>query len=151
MQQHDSKYFVRRQILDSGCEVEVNDACSNMVASILPIDTPSTLIVWLKGKNFFSESSHVAYQIKGNGAKSTMQAVIFCPYTHPRPLGWGQKVKAFFSESSHVAYQVKWNHASTYSVLTHTLDPWGFGQKVKTFLNVVMLHIKLKGKKYRPK
>ena len=32
------------------------------------------------------------------------------PYTHARPLGWGQKVKTyFFAESSHVAYQTKWN------------------------------------------
>ena len=54
----------------------------------------------------------------------------FCPYIYPRPLGWRQKVKTFFSESSFVAYQIKRNgalehNASTYSVLTHTLVPWG--------------------------
>ena len=39
------------------------------------------------------------------------------------------------------------HNAITYSVLTHTLDPW-VGSKVKNifFLNVVMLHIKLKKK-----
>ena len=38
----------------------------NLVANILPADTPLTK-GW--GQNiFFSESSHVAYQIKGNGA-----------------------------------------------------------------------------------
>ena len=31
----------------------------------------------------------------------------FCPYTHPRPLGSGQKVKAFLSEYGHGAYQIK--------------------------------------------
>ena len=44
-----------------------HDACSNMVANILYADTPSTLGVGSKGQ-FFSESSHFAYQIKGNGA-----------------------------------------------------------------------------------
>ena len=40
---------------------------------------------------------------------------------------------------------------STYSVLTHTLSPWGYGHKVKIFLflKVGMLHIKLKGMKHR--
>ena len=39
----------------------------------------------------FSESSHVAYQIKADDAGSNMVA-----QTHPRPLGWGQKVKPIF-------------------------------------------------------
>ena len=41
-------------------------------------------------------------------------------------------------------------HASTYSVLTHTLNPWGevIGQ-TRFFLRVVMLHIKLKGVELR--
>ena len=34
---------------------------------------------------------------------------IVCPNTHPRPLGWGQKVKTFVSECSHVASQIKLN------------------------------------------
>ena len=49
-------------------------------------------------------------------------------------------------------------YASTYYVLTHTLDPWGGvkddpweGSKVKTiiFLKVIMLHIKLIGMESR--
>ena len=32
---------------------------------------------------------------------------IFCPQTHQRSLGWGQKVIFFFSKSGHVAYQIK--------------------------------------------
>ena len=41
-------------------------------------------------------------------------------------------------------------HASTYSVLTGTLDPWG-GVKGQTlfFLKVVMLHIKSIGMEHR--
>ena len=42
-------------------------AGSNMVANILPTDTPLTQGVGSKGQTIsFTESSHVAYQIKGN-------------------------------------------------------------------------------------
>ena len=42
--------------------IKADRAGSNMVANILPTDTPSS-----KGQTIsFSESSHVAYQIKGN-------------------------------------------------------------------------------------
>ena len=43
MKQHGSKYFARRHTLDPGCGVK-------------------------RSKHFFAEGSHVAYQIKGNGA-----------------------------------------------------------------------------------
>ena len=44
-----------------------DDFCSNMVANILPTDTPSTQGVGSKGQTiYFCESSRVAYQIKGN-------------------------------------------------------------------------------------
>ena len=63
-------------------------------------------------------------------------------------------VETFFSEIQ-FAYQIRreWSiehHASTYSVLTDTLETWG-GLKFKTFffLKVVMLHIKLKGIEHR--
>ena len=36
------------------------------------------------------------------------------------------------------------HHASTYSVLIHTLDPWGGVKDI--LLKEVILHIKLKGK-----
>ena len=83
-------------------------------------------------------------------------------------MGLGQKVKTLFSNRGHVAYQIKGKEvqtkidAKTLTLLTplvsgsgcladieivqlntHTLVPWGE--------NVVMLHSKLKGKKYRPK
>ena len=60
-----------------------------------------------------------------------------------------------FSEHGHVLYQIKGNeasvehHASTYSLLTHTLNLWVGLKGKKKNLNVVMLHIKLRGKKYR--
>ena len=39
---------------------------------------------------------------------------IFCPQTHPRPRGWGQKGQTiYFSESSHVAYQTKADDAGS--------------------------------------
>ena len=49
------------------CCTKADDAGSNMVANILPTVTPSTQGVGSKGQTiYFSESSHVAYQIKGN-------------------------------------------------------------------------------------
>ena len=49
-----------------------------MVANILPTDTPSTQGVGSKGQTIsFSESSHVAYQIKADNAGSNMVANIF--------------------------------------------------------------------------
>ena len=78
-------------------------------------------------------------------------------YTHPRSLGWGQKVKTFFLnfitlmlhfKIKGIARRVSCKYL--FCPYTHP-RPMGPGQKVKTFfLNVVMLHIKLKGKKYRP-
>ena len=47
---------------------------------------PRPLVWSFNGKTFFSESSHVAYQINGNGAMSTMQAHSLS-YTHLLSLG----------------------------------------------------------------
>ena len=48
-------------------QIKADEAGSNMVANILPTDTPSTQGVGSKGQTIsFSEISHVAYQIKGN-------------------------------------------------------------------------------------
>ena len=50
-------------------QIKVNGTCSNIVANILPVDTPSTPGVGSKDQNILSyESSHGAYQIKWNGA-----------------------------------------------------------------------------------
>ena len=48
-------------------QIKADDAGSNMVANILPTDTPLTQGVGSKGQTIsFTESSHVAYQMKGN-------------------------------------------------------------------------------------
>ena len=62
---------------------------------------------------------------------------IFCPQTHPRPRGWGQKVKLYiFSESSHVAYQIKAEDAGSNMVAnilpTDTPSTQGVGSKGQT-------------------
>ena len=80
-----------------------------MEANILPTDTPSTQGLGLKGQTIsFSESSHVAYQIKADDAGSNMVANIL-PTDTPSTHGVGSKGKTifFFSESSHVAYQIE--------------------------------------------
>ena len=63
--------------------------------------------------------------------------------------------KLNFSKYGHVAYQVKADDASSNMVAnilpTDTPSTLGMGSKGQTifFLNVVMLHIKLKGIKHR--
>ena len=81
-----------------------------MVANILPTDTPSTQGVGSKGQTkYFSESSHVAYQIKADDAGSNMVANILRTDT-PLTQGVGSKGQTIsFTESSHVAYQIKGN------------------------------------------
>ena len=62
-----------------------------MVANILLIDTPSTQGVGSKGQTIsFSESSHVAYQIKADGTGSNMVANILLTDT---PLTQGDGVQ----------------------------------------------------------
>ena len=74
-----------------------------MVENIVPVDTPSNPGMGSKVKTiYFSESSHVTYQIKGNRAPRKN-------ISNPWPLGSGQKVKTFFSESCYVTYQIKGN------------------------------------------
>ena len=69
-QQHDSKYFAHRHTLDPG--------------------------VGSKGQTLsFSESSHVAYQIKAYDAGSNIVANIL-PTDTPLTPGWGQNVKLYF-------------------------------------------------------
>ena len=81
-----------------------------MVANILPTDTPSTQGVGLKGQTIcFSESSHVAYQIKADDAGNNMVANIL-PTDTPLTQEVGSKGQTLsFTESSHVAYNIKGN------------------------------------------
>ena len=85
------------------------------------------ILAWCgsKGQNAtFSEHGHVEYQIKWNHECSNMSARILSLHT---PSVKGQNI--FFSESGHVVYQIRKersidHHARTYSVFTHTPDPW---------------------------
>ena len=76
-----------------------------MVANILLTDTPLTQGGQkVKLYIFFSESSHVAYQIKADDAGSNMVANIL-PTNTPSTKGMGSKGQTIsFSDSSHVAY-----------------------------------------------
>ena len=48
-------------------QIKADNFCNNMVANILPTDTPWTQGVGSKGQTiYFCESSHFAYQIKGD-------------------------------------------------------------------------------------
>ena len=91
-------------------QIKADDVGNNMVANILPTDTPSTQGVGSKGQTiYFSESSHVAYQIKADDTGSNMVANIL-PTDTPSTQGVGSKGQTIsFSESSHVAYQSKGN------------------------------------------
>ena len=77
-----------------------------MVANILPTDTPLTQGVGSKGQTiYFSESSHVAYQIKADDAGSDMVVNVLPTDTPSTQGSKGQTIS--FSESTHVAYQIK--------------------------------------------
>ena len=68
---------------------KADDAGSNMVANILPTDTPSTQGMGSKGQTIsFFESSHVAYQITADDAGSNMVANIL-PTDTPSTQGVG--------------------------------------------------------------
>ena len=79
-----------------------------MVANILATDTPLTPGVGLKGQTiYFSESCHVAYQVKGNWAQSIMKANMLSLHTPTTPGVGSNGLFFYFSKSGHVAYQIK--------------------------------------------
>ena len=87
-------------------QIKWNNAYSNMVANILPTDTPLTLGSGLKSQTFFLKEvmSHIKFKVMECRAQGNQ--------THPQPLGWDQKVKfSTCSEYGHVAYQIKGNDA----------------------------------------
>ena len=70
---------------------KADNAGSNMVENILPTDTPSTQGVVSKGQTiYFSESSHVAYQIKDDDTGSTHASKYFA-HRHTLDPGGGVK------------------------------------------------------------
>ena len=80
-----------------------------MQAHIFTLHAPSAPgVVGSKGQNiFFSESSHDAYQIEGNGAYSNTQTHVLSLNTPVAP-GVGSKGQIInFSESNHAAYQIE--------------------------------------------
>ena len=78
-----------------------------MQVHILSLNTPSAPGVGSKCQNiFFSEKSHIAYQTKESGAKSTMQTYLLSLNTPSAPTV-KSKSQHFFSECGHVAYQIK--------------------------------------------
>ena len=78
-----------------------------MVANILPTDTPLTQGVGSKGQTVsFSESSHVAYQIKRELSTEHHEGK-YAVITHTNDPRGGVKRSFFSSKSGHVAYQIK--------------------------------------------
>ena len=53
-------------------KIKGNGAQSTMQAHIMSLHTASIPGCWVKVQTFFSVRSHVAYQINGNGAQSTV-------------------------------------------------------------------------------
>ena len=86
---------VKIKLFHVAYQIKADDAGSNMVANILPTDTPWTQGVGSKGQTIsFSQSSHVAYQIKADDAGSNMVCNIL-PTDTPSTQGVGQKVKLY--------------------------------------------------------
>ena len=68
-----------------------------MHANNLPVDTPSVPGVGSKGQKHFFFLKEVMLHINLKGTEHrTPCKHIFCPYTHPQPLGLIQMVKTFF-------------------------------------------------------
>ena len=75
-----------------------------MDMGVLPM--PKFNLGWDQKVIFFvSLLGNLAYKINGNEAKTPCKQ-IFCPFTHPRPLG-GVKSKKKPPEMCNVAYQIK--------------------------------------------
>ena len=107
-----------------------------MVANILPTDTPLTQGMGSKGQTiYFSERSHVAYQIEADDSGSNLVANSL-PTDTPSTQGVGSKGQTISSIES--------------TVITHVNDPWVGSKGLFFFLKVVMSHMKLKWKKCRP-
>ena len=113
---------------------------------------------WANAKNqlFQNMVIYVAYQVELNEAYKKHAGKYFA-LTQTLTPGVGSKDRLFFLswKLSRCIISNLWewsieHHASKYSALSTTPTP-GLGQKVKTFFSpkVVMLHIKLKGKKCR--
>ena len=85
-------------------------------------------------KHFSSESSHVAYQIKGNEAKSTMQVHILSLYTPSVPGVLSKGLNIFFLKE--VNFHIKLTGVEHRAPCKHILCPYmhpqsrGLGQNI---------------------
>ena len=105
-----------------------------MVANILPTDTPLTQGARSKGQTiYFSESSHVAYQIKADDAGSNMVANIL-PTDTPWSQGVGVKRSNYIFFLKVVMLHIKLKAIEQYAVITHTSHPWGGVKRSFCFL-----------------
>ena len=85
------------------------DKCSNTQAHLLFLHThPWLLRLGQRSKYFFLKKVMLHIKLMGMEHRAPCKQM-FCPYTHPGPLGWGRKVKHLFTVSSHIAYQIKGN------------------------------------------
>ena len=117
-----------------------------MIANILPKDTPSNHGVGSKGQTiYFCESSHVAYQIRGNGARSTMKANMLSLHTQTTP-GVGSKLILFsFLKVVMLHIKLKWNmQGNTLNLYTPLTSGVGLkGQILKLCRCKYFFYIKL--------
>ena len=76
-------------------QIKRNDECSNIQAHSLSLHT--SLTFWVKWSKHLFFLKEVMLHIKFKGIEHKIPwKQFFCPYLHPRPLEWGQKVKTFF-------------------------------------------------------
>ena len=120
-------------------QIKRNDECSNIQAHSLSLHTSSTF--WVKGSKHLFFLKEVMLHIKFKGIEHKIPwKQFFCPYTHPRPLEWGQKVKTFFSESSYRHWAIM-----AYSENFSGIIAFGKYEVYYTKKQIKLLHIKLKG------
>ena len=92
-------------------QIKGNDACSNMVATILPVAPSPDPRGGIKDQNLtFSEYGLVAYQIKGDDACSNMVAHILPTQALPTTLGEGVKIQLL---QNMVKFNLIESHGST--------------------------------------
>ena len=156
-------YFYESSIV--AFQTKADDAGSNIVANILPTDTPSDPGDGVKSSNYIFFLRVVMLHIKLKAIEHRAPWKQICwYYTHQRPLGWGQKVILFsFLKVVMLHIKLKWKKCKpTCKVrfeFIHTLDLWiythpwplGFGLKVR-FWNCaevsILFFIKLSTKTY---
>ena len=75
-------------------QIKADYFCNNMVANILPTDTPSTQGVGSKGQTiYFCESSHVAFQVKGLSTEHHESK--YAVFTHTND-PWGRVKRSYY-------------------------------------------------------